>query len=92
MRIRLAELMAQRQTNPRRIELATQGAINARTLYRIKAMDGRPRFFDAELLDALCQVLEVGPGDLLEHEPVDLSGGAVTLTVPAASGARKRKR
>lgn len=67
MRIRLTELLREKHTNPRKLEIQTGGAISARTLYRIKAADGRLRFLDAHLLDALCDVLDVTPGELLER-------------------------
>lgn len=67
VRIRLAELLKEKQTNPRKLELATNGAISARTLYRIKAAGGRVRYVDTVLCDRLCDVLGVTPGELFER-------------------------
>lgn len=47
----------------------SRGRLQASTLYRLVRQKGRVRFVDAELLDILCDVLNVPPGDLLEREP-----------------------
>jgi DNA-binding Xre family transcriptional regulator len=35
--------------------------------YRLTAAEGRLQFFDADLLEALCDVLGIGPDKLLER-------------------------
>ena len=39
------------------------------TAYRIVQMRGRLATFDARLLEAICDVLRVKPGELFEREP-----------------------
>jgi DNA-binding Xre family transcriptional regulator len=46
----------------------SRGRISASTLYRLVRSRGRVRYLDGDLLDALCDVLDLTPGDLLEHE------------------------
>lgn len=38
------------------------------TAYRLNRKKGRVKTFDGELLETLCEVLKVAPGDLLELE------------------------
>jgi DNA-binding Xre family transcriptional regulator len=68
MRLRLAELLESRGLTAYAIAQQSDGRISTSALYRLLKSDGRARYLDAELLDALCDVLDVGPGDLLEHE------------------------
>ena len=39
------------------------------TIYRLNRRKGVVESFDAELLEALCDVLKCEPGDLLQREP-----------------------
>jgi DNA-binding Xre family transcriptional regulator len=69
MRVRLAELMEPRGLTAYALAQQSDGRISTSALYRLLKSDGRARYLDSELLDALCDVLKVNPGELLEHEP-----------------------
>lgn len=46
----------------------SNGAITQNVAYRLIQTDGRFECFTAALLDALCNVFDVGPAELLEYE------------------------
>lgn len=48
----------------------SEGRILPSTLYRLARSRGKVKFLDSDLLEALCDILHVAPGDLLEREPV----------------------
>ena len=68
MRVRLAELLELRGMTAYAVAQESEGRISTSALYRLLKSDGRVRLLDADLLDALCDVLEVEPGELLERE------------------------
>lgn len=68
MRIRVPELLEARQMTPYRLHKLSNGRISLSTAYRLNRLHGRLKLFDRDLLDALCDVLEVGPGDLFERK------------------------
>lgn len=68
MRIRLPELFKERGLTAYAVAQQSDGRISTSVLYRLMRAKGRARYLDAELLDALCDVLGVGPSELLEHE------------------------
>jgi hypothetical protein len=47
---------------------AVDGAISVNVAYRLVKTDGRCQKFGADPLDALCDVFDVAPGELLEYE------------------------
>lgn len=67
VRIRLSELLADKGMTPYRVAKNSGGRIGVRTIYRLRQRDGRMQSFDNDLLDALCDVLGVTPGELLER-------------------------
>lgn len=69
MRVRLAELLEPRGLTAYAVAQQSDGRISTSALYRLLKSDGRVRYLDTELLDALCDVLDVEPGELLEREP-----------------------
>jgi DNA-binding Xre family transcriptional regulator len=69
MRIRLAELLETRGLTAYAVAQQSDGRISTSALYRLLKSDGRARYLDADLLDALCDVLDVDPSELLEREP-----------------------
>jgi DNA-binding Xre family transcriptional regulator len=69
MRIRIPEMLAQRHMTPYALSKKSGGRISLSTAYRINRNRGRAHTFDAELLEALCDVLGIGPGELFEREP-----------------------
>jgi DNA-binding Xre family transcriptional regulator len=82
MRLRLPELMREHKPphTAYAVAKASAGRISLTTIYRLNRSRGRTANFDAGLLEALCDVFGVPPGDLLEREPAP------------ARPARKRKR
>ena len=68
MRVRLAELLESRGMTAYSVAQQSDGRVSTSALYRLLKNDGRVRLLDADLLDALCDVLDVGPGELLERE------------------------
>ncbi len=68
MRLRLPELLEQRGLSPYALSKQSKGRISMSTAYRLAKLKGRVATFDAELLEALCAVLNCEPGDLLQRE------------------------
>lgn len=70
MRLRLAELMEQHPTlnTPYAVMTASDGRISRSAIYRLAKRDGRVENFANDLLEALCDVFDVGPGELLERD------------------------
>lgn len=74
MRIRIPELLAEHKLTPYGLSKASGGRISLSAAYRLNRSRGRIRFFDAELLEALCDVLHVEPGELLERDKAKRKG------------------
>ncbi len=68
LRLRFPELLDERGMTPYAFSKATEGRVSMCTAYRIVRMRGRLATFDATLLDAICDVLKVKPGQLFERE------------------------
>lgn len=69
VRIRLPELLEERGLTAYEVAKRSQGRIIPSTLYRLVRNRGHVRLIDGELLEALCDQLELAPGELLEREP-----------------------
>jgi DNA-binding Xre family transcriptional regulator len=69
MRIRIPELLEARSLTPYQLSRISKGGISLSTAYRLKRLKGRLKLFDATLLEELCEILQVSPGDLLERSP-----------------------
>lgn len=67
MRLRVRELLTRRQMTPYKLAVLSEGRISLSTLYRILRADGYASTFESKLLDAICDVLGVEPGELLER-------------------------
>lgn len=67
VRIRLPELLEEHDLTAYAVAQRSNGRISASTLYRLTRSRGRVRYIDADLLDALCDLLGVGPGEVLER-------------------------
>ena len=67
LRLRLPELLDEREMTPYALAKASGGRISMSTAYRLTRLKGRVETFDRSVLDALCDVLGVGPGELLER-------------------------
>jgi len=68
MRIRLPELLEEHQLTAYEISKQSGGRISPSTLYRLNRKRGIVELFSADLLEALCDVLHVEPGELLERD------------------------
>ena len=66
MRLRIPDLMPEGMT---RYELAkrSSGRISMSTAYRLVKLKGRVQNFDADMLEALCDIFDVDPGALFER-------------------------
>jgi len=69
MRLRLPELLEERDLTPYALAKASGGRIDMSQAYRLTRARGRVRYLDTKLLDALCDVLGVEPGELLSRTP-----------------------
>ena len=67
MRIRVPELLDARNMTPYALAKASGGRIAMSTAYRIVQLRGKLETFDANMLEALCDVLEVEPSELFER-------------------------
>jgi len=68
VRIRLPELLKEHKLTAYEIAKRSGGRLIPTTLYRLSRQRGKVKFFDSDLLEALCDVLGVEPGALLERE------------------------
>ena len=68
VRIRIPELLEERGISAYALAQRSGGRISMSAVYRLKDKRGRVQFMDADLLEALCDVLNVEPGELLERE------------------------
>jgi DNA-binding Xre family transcriptional regulator len=68
MRLRLPEVLDERGLTGYAVVQLANGRISTTALYRLMQRKGRVRYIDGELLETLCEVLGVEPGDLLERD------------------------
>ena len=68
MRVRIPELLQSKGLTPYELSKRSGGRISMSTAYRLNRNQGRGHTFDSSLLEALCDVLDVDPGELLERE------------------------
>jgi DNA-binding Xre family transcriptional regulator len=67
MRLRIPELLDARGLTPYFLSQKSKGRISLSTAYRLRRDKGRLQMFDADLLEALCELLQVEPGELFER-------------------------
>lgn len=67
MRLRLPELLDERDMTAYALAKQSNGRISEATAYRLVRQRGRVATFDAALLDALCDIFGVSPNDVLER-------------------------
>ncbi len=65
-RLRFRELLEERGLTPYAFAKLTGGAISKATAYRLVKLRGELKTFDARKLEAMCDALDVEPGDLIE--------------------------
>ena len=68
MRLRIPELLTEKGISPYRLSLKSGDRISMSTAYRLKRERGKLQSFKSDMLDALCDVLEVAPGELWERD------------------------
>lgn len=68
MRLRLPELLEEAGISPYALAKQSGERISESTAYRLVRQKGEVQMFDASVLEALCDVLQVEPGDLFERE------------------------
>jgi DNA-binding Xre family transcriptional regulator len=68
MRVRLPELLKSSGLTVYAVAKASGDRVSTTALYRLKRTNGRVRYFDNTLLEALCDVFGVEPGELLERD------------------------
>jgi DNA-binding Xre family transcriptional regulator len=68
VRLRLPELLEAKGLTPYHLSKKSGGRISLSAAYRYVRLSGRIKSFDGEVLEALCDVLGVEPGELLERD------------------------
>jgi DNA-binding Xre family transcriptional regulator len=68
LRLRFPELLDERQLSGYGLSAATRGKVSLSTVYRWIRAKGRIETVDISLLGALCEALNVEPGDLFEMQ------------------------
>ncbi|HYN83083.1 MAG TPA: helix-turn-helix transcriptional regulator [Gemmatimonadaceae bacterium] len=68
MRLRLPEMLKEAGLSPYALSKRSSGRISMSAAYRLVKLNGRVQNFDAGMLEALCDVLSVEPGELLERD------------------------
>lgn len=68
VRLRIRELLKKRGLTYYALAKKSGERISLSTAYRFKKNDGRLETFGAEMLEALCDIFDVEPGELLERE------------------------
>jgi DNA-binding Xre family transcriptional regulator len=68
MRMRIPELFAEKKLSPYRVSLDSNGRISMSTAYRLKRVKGRLDTYKNDMIEALCDILDVTPGELFERD------------------------
>ena len=68
MRLRIPELLTARDITPYALAKRSGGRVSLSTVYRLVERRGRLQTYSSDLLDTLCDVLEVEPGELFERD------------------------
>ncbi len=67
LRLHLPEVLEERGLTPYAFAKLTGGAVTNATAYRLVKLRGKLETFDARLLEAMCDALDVEPGHLIER-------------------------
>jgi DNA-binding Xre family transcriptional regulator len=92
MRLRLPELLKERALTPYALGTHSGGRISLPMAYRLARAGGRFVTIKADVLDALCDVLDVEPGALLERTPAAKRARTGTRAKGKRSTPAKRAR
>ena len=68
VRLRIPEIFEESGLTAYEIAKRSNGRIQATTLYRLARRGGAVDLISSDLLESLCDVLDVEPGELLERE------------------------
>lgn len=68
MRLRIPELLTARGITPYALAKRSDGRVSLSTVYRLVERRGRLQTYSSDLLDTLCDVLKVEPGELFERD------------------------
>jgi DNA-binding Xre family transcriptional regulator len=68
VRLRLPELMQQHGLTAYAVSRRSNDRISMSAAYRLVRLQGRVASFDADMMEALCDVFGCEPGELLERE------------------------
>ncbi len=68
MRLRVPELLASRGVTPYALAKRSGGRVSLSTVYRLVERRGNLQTYSADLLDTLCDILDVEPGELFERD------------------------
>lgn len=68
VRLRFPELLEEHDLTPYSLSKRSGGRISLSTAYRLARIRGHLKLFQADLLEVLCEVLGVEPGELLERD------------------------
>ena len=66
VRLRFPELLDEHGLTPYSLAKRSNGRISLSTAYRLARLKGGLKLFEADLLETLCDLLHVGPGELFE--------------------------
>lgn len=69
MRLRFPELLDERELTPYALTKASEGQISMSLAYRLYRERGQFRCITPVMLETLCRVLRVEPGELFERGP-----------------------
>ena len=68
MRLRFPELFAETGVNPYRLAMDSDKRISLSTAYRLKRDRGKLQTYRNVMLDAICDVMDISPGELWERD------------------------
>jgi len=68
MRLRIPELLTAHDITPYALSKRSSGRVSLSTVYRLVDRQGRLQTFSSDLLETLCDVLGVEPGELFEKD------------------------
>lgn len=68
MRLRIPELFEEKGKTPYRVALESGDRISMSTAYRLRREKGKLDTYKSQILDALCDVLDVTPAELFERD------------------------
>jgi len=68
MRLRFPELFTETGVNPYRLAMDSDKRISLSTAYRLKRERGKLQTYRSAMLDAICDVMDISPGELWERD------------------------